>query len=101
LKPLACIFPLPRTIDNVFTKQGYEITYLLAIKIFHKTSSDALIQAEKMAESIRKNKRAIPILNEDGTVTENSIKFTKIDCSVADDNVAIINLQWDQYYPFN
>jgi hypothetical protein len=64
-----------------------------------------------MAESIRKNKRSIPILNEDGTVKViinqdgkeiiEKIRFTKIDCSVADDNVALINLQWDQYYPFN
>lgn len=100
LKPQACIFRLPRTLDNQFTKQGYEVSYLLSVKFFHKTSADALMLAEEIATSIRNNRRSIPILNKDGTVTEDKITFTKIDCSVADDRVASINLQWNKYYPY-
>jgi hypothetical protein len=90
---------------------GYDGIYLMAVKVFHKTSSDALFKAEEIATQIRKNKYTIPMLNEDGTVKViinqdgkeiiEKIIFTKIDCSVADDNVALINLQWYQYYPFN
>jgi hypothetical protein len=71
------------------------------VKIFHKTASDALLQAEQIANNIRKNKWAIPILNQDGIVTADKIIFTKIDCSVVADNAAVIKLQWKKEYPFD
>jgi hypothetical protein len=100
LKPQACISPLPRTLDQFHTKQGYAVTYLLAIKIFHKTSSAALLEAERIATSIRKNKWAIPFLNEDGSAVGDRFDISKIECSVIADNVAAINLEWTRNYPF-
>ena len=71
------------------------------MKIFHKSSSDALLKAEEIANSIRQNKRSIPVLNQDGIVTADKIIFTKIDCSVVADNAAVVKLQWGKEYPFD
>ncbi|MFD0825853.1 hypothetical protein ACT8ZR_09260 [Neobacillus sp. M.A.Huq-85] len=54
-----------------------------------------------MANTIRQNKRAIPLLNEDGSPAGDSIILEKLDCDVIDDKVAVINLQWNSYYPYN
>ncbi|AGK52032.1 hypothetical protein B1NLA3E_01240 [Bacillus sp. 1NLA3E] len=73
----------------------------MSVKIFHKTSSEALIQAEKIANSIRQNKRTIPVLNQDGTITEDKIIFSKIDCSIIADNLAVMKIQWAKEYPYS
>jgi hypothetical protein len=101
LKPQACISRLPRTLDNLFTKQGYEVTYLLSVKVFNKSSAEALFRAEQIANSLRKNKRSIPLLNEDGSFTGNTILLEKVECDIVDDKVAAIHLQWNSYYPYN
>jgi hypothetical protein len=94
-------FPPPRTFDTKHTKMGYQVTYLLAVKLFHKTSAEALAQAEAIAESIRRNKSTIPLLYEDGTVTDEVLTISQIQCSIADEGVAIINLEWSQQYPYS
>ncbi|MBT2727840.1 hypothetical protein J7E63_12915 [Bacillus sp. ISL-75] len=86
--------------DSLYTKQSDEVTYLLNVKFFHKTSLDALIQAEKIANSIRKNKRSIFVLNENGTPTSDTIVFEKIDCSIVADNAAVMKLQWKKEYSY-
>lgn len=101
MKPPAYISPLPRSLDAIDTKQGYRVTYLQSVKIFHKTSNDAVLAAENIAGSIRKQKWAIPLLNENGTASSESIILSSVNYAVAADKVASIDLEWDQVYPFS
>lgn len=93
-------FPQPRTLGSR-SKMGYDGIYLLAVKIFHKSSSNALLKAEEIATQIRKNKYTIQLLNEDGSTTDEKIRFKKIECSVVAENAAVINLEWDEFYHYD
>lgn len=92
-------FPSSNTIANPDTKLNYENTYSLNVKLFHQSSAEALIQAENIAQSIRKHRESIPLLNPDGTETSNSIIFERIETEIIDTGVAQISLQWN--YKFN
>lgn len=93
-------FPTPRVIPSSFTKDSFENTYLMNVKLFHQTSNEALAKAEEIAQSIRATKFTIPLINSDGTTDEGFIVFDDVDSEVIEDGVAQIALRWAQIYNY-
>lgn len=99
--PIPCMFfPSPQIVSNFDTKMSYSNTYLMNVKIFHQTTRQAILKAEEIAQSIREQKYTIPILNEDGTETNQEIFFDRVETFEVDDNVAQIGLTWIHKYDF-
>ena len=94
-------FSLPDVSDAVFSKQSFEELFIVRVKLFEKKSDDAFNKAQTIAQSIRKNKFCIPIINKDGTEDlTKQITFESINAVKIEDSVAQVTLTFSHYMNF-
>jgi hypothetical protein len=92
-------FSLPDVSDALFSKQSFEQTLIIRVKLFEDTSEQALFKAEEIAQSIRVNRFSIPVINEDGSESAERLTFERIDTSLVDDEVSQVTLTFEiQHY---
>lgn len=85
-------FAPPTTNDADFSKDRFSTLYTLRVLCRATSDKVAITKAEEVANSIRKNGYAIPILNEDGTETGELLRFTRISSNIIADLTAQITM---------
>ncbi|MGE6260872.1 phage portal protein [Heyndrickxia sporothermodurans] len=93
-------FPEPITFGSNDTLSTFSKTFSLSVKLFHKNSQLAYDEAERIADAIRRNRGLIPLLNLDGSDTNDFIRLKRIEERVTD-GFALISLNWDSRYYYD
>lgn len=94
-------FSLPDVSDAVFSKQSFEELFIVRVKLFELKSEDAFNKAQTIAQSIRKSKFSIPLINQDGTEDPTKqITFESIEAVKIEDSVAQVTLTFSQHMNF-
>src|SRR6185312_10484985 len=98
-------FPPPISFSTPFTSHSFEKDYTLNIKLFNESEQTAFAKAEAIADSIRKGRYCVPIVNEDGTPAKLVLIMNEIDTRMADSGlvvmgVAQLTLNWKSRYAF-
>jgi hypothetical protein len=94
-------FPVPFTLDSNDTNVTFKKTFSLSAKLFHKDTVNAETEVEKIADSIRKKRSLIPILNAEGVPTGEYIRFSRIETREVEEGVMTMAFQWDSRYFYN
>lgn len=99
-------FPPPIIGSERFTSHSYQKNYQWFVKLFHEDQNKAFQAAESVADSIRRNRNCVPLLNTDGTETGRLKFISGVDVrlvSKADDltQTAQITVQWSSRYNFD
>lgn len=99
-------FPPPITFDTPFTAHSFEKNYSLTVKLFHEDEQKAFTEAEKIADSIRKSRKVIPIINADTSSAGRMLIVSNVDVRVIDSGpismgVAQITIAWKSRYNFD
>lgn len=94
-------FPPPNILPLPHTKQGYQNNYTMNVQIFEADAQEGLKKAEEIAQSIKKNKYTIPLLNEDGSETDGSIVFNTVECQMIEFGIVQIKLEWDYIFEYD
>jgi len=99
-------FPPPIITSQRFTSHSYQKGFQWFVKLFHKDQEQAFQAAEAVADSIRRNRNCIPLLNADGSAT-GRLKFIEAVnvrlIARADDHThtAQITIEWSSRYNFD
>ncbi len=93
-------FPPPSTNDDDFSKDAFSKLYTQRVLCRMSSDTAALLKAEEIADSIRKNGHCVPILNEDGTETGKTLQFSRISANIIADYTAQITMIFEvqDYY---
>lgn len=93
-------FPPPSTNDDDFSKDAFSKLYTQRVLCRMHSDTAALLKAEEIADSIRKNDYSVPVLNEDGTETGKTLHFSRISASIIADYTAQITMIFEvqDYY---
>ncbi len=93
-------FPTPFSFDGNDTNQTFLKTYSLPVKLFHKDAQQADTEAERIADTVRRKRMLIPLINPDGSATGEYIRITRIETRITD-GVASIVVNWDSRYHYD
>lgn len=91
-------FPVPFSFDGNDTNQTFIKVYNITIKLFHHDSQQANNKAEYIADVIRGERSVVPLLDIEGVVTGDYVRFDRIETKIADKGVATIILNWTSRY---
>ena len=94
-------FPTTNDFDSNDTLSTFKKTYTLSVKLFHKDSVKAKEEADRIADSVRRKRNIIPLLNADGSQTGDYIRISRIESRIGDSAVASIILTWDSHYYYD
>lgn len=94
-------FPTTSDFDSNDTLSTFKKTYTLSVKLFHKNSITAKEAADIIADTVRRKRNIIPLLNADGTATGDYIRVSRIESRIGDSAVASIILTWDSHYYYD
>lgn len=92
-------FPTPFTFDSNDTNQTFLKTYSLSVKLFHTDAQQAFAEAERIADTVRRKRMVIPLINPDGGATGRFMRISRIEERVTD-GVGSIVLTWDGRYHY-
>lgn len=93
-------FPTPFTFDGNDTNTTFMKSYSLAIKLFHTSPQLAFVEAERIADTIRRKRMHIPMVNKDGSPTNDVIRIRRIEERITDGVVSIV-VTWDSRYHYD
>jgi hypothetical protein len=93
--------PSPFSFDGNDTTSTFSKTYNLNIKLFHKDTSKAMSEAERIADVIRGRRNVIPLLDEKGAESGDFVRFSRIETREGDEGVASIVLDWTSRYYYD
>ena len=93
-------FPTPFSFDGNDTNMTFRKTYSLAIKLFHKDAQQAFAEAERIADTVRRKRMLIPLINPDGSPNGQFMRITRIEERITD-GVASIGVTWDSRYHYD
>ncbi len=96
----ALYFPTAFEIYSNDTNMTYTKTYALTVSLFHHSVHEAKSEAEHIVDTIRRERNAIPLLNEDGNHVGQFIQIKRIETRMID-NVASIAVNWDSRYHYD
>ncbi|QNK87749.1 phage portal protein [Sporosarcina sp. resist] len=93
-------FPTPFSFDSNDTTSTFMKTYNLPVKLFHKDAQQANSEAERIADTVRRKRMLIPLINPDGSGTGKFIRITRIETRITE-GVASIIVNWDSRYHYD
>lgn len=93
-------FLTPFSFDGNDTTSTFMKTYSLPVKLFHKDAQQAFAEAERIADTVRRKRMLIPLINPDGSGTGEYIRITRIETRITD-GVALITVNWDSRYHYD
>jgi len=99
IKVPSIFIPHPQVIPQYHSKDSYRNIYSLTIKVFHESAENSSTVADDIAQAIRDNKFKIPVLEQNGTETSNTIVFDRVETNNLEDHMTILVLEW--VYDFN
>lgn len=92
-------FPEPFSFDGNDTTSTFMKTYNLVVKLFHTDSQQANSEAERIADTLRRKRMLIPLIEQDGTPTGEYLRISRIDTRIVD-GVAFITINWNSRYHY-
>lgn len=101
IKVPSMYFPQPNILHLAQTKDRYKTVYTVNAQLIEVDTPTAMKKAEEIAQSIRKNWSSIPILNEDGSNTEDVLVFDSVSSERMEDGIVEIRLEWEYEFTYN
>lgn len=93
-------FPEPFSFDGNDTTSTFMKTYNLVVKLFHTDTQLANSEAERVADTVRRKRMLIPLVEQDGTPTGEYLRISRIDTRIVD-GTASITINWDSRYHYD
>lgn len=95
------LVPTPSTFNGNDTNMTFNKTFSLSVKLFHKSSSKAFSEAERIIDAVSSGRDLIPIVDVTGKETGQFIRVNRIEAREGDGGVAIIVVNWNSNYFYN
>lgn len=97
----AMYFPQPEIETGGETFRTYNMRYVWYINVFCATSEDAFELAWKVLTALKQKRNLVPLLNEDGSVSEESLRLNDPSVNVTENGVAQLTLSWTSRRPYD
>ncbi|MEC1262508.1 phage portal protein [Bacillus swezeyi] len=91
-------FPPPSVFDENDTVSTFKKVFSLNVKLFHHDSQKAHDHAERIADAVRQVRHAIPLVDQSGADTGESLRISRIETRIGDAGTASIIVQWNSRY---
>lgn len=95
MKTPAIYFPNPEVQEYNDTLSTYMLTYSWFIKVFGKTNEEAYAISHQIQKVLSGCRLTIPILNEDGTETEQFVRLQKPQVRQIDSHISQLTISFD------
>lgn len=87
-------FPAPQLDSGNDSLSSYISDYSMFVKVFEKTSQESFSTSEKLINEVCAARNIIPVINEDGTSTNNFLRVELKNCRGIDRGVVQIEVRW-------
>lgn len=95
---LPCVYiPAPEITESSWSTSTYKVTFTLYITVMAPITSLAANMAKNILLYISSKRKKIPIVKEDGTISNHNFKVKNIEANKADEGVYEIKVIWDRY----
>lgn len=93
-------FPPVQATDAGDTNMTFLKAYTLNVKLFHDNSRTANAEAERIADTLRRERSVLPIMSEDGQPSGEYLRINRIETRVGESGIAFIILSWNSRYHY-
>lgn len=97
----AMYFPQPEIKTGGETFLTYAMRYEWYINVFCATTEDAFELAWKVLTALKQKRNLVPLLNEDGSRAEESLRLNDPSVEVVESGVAQLTLSWTSRRPYD